>query len=112
MRGYSIGLLVAALAVGLFLHTPLLLQAGQGADPHKGGAHGPVHGQHVGALDLNSATIEELRQIPGISEATAKKIVESRPYARTDELITKKILSKAAYDNIRGHIAVSKPGAK
>jgi hypothetical protein len=38
--------------------------------------------------------------------------VESRPYARTDELITKKVLSKAAYDSIKDHIAVAKPASK
>jgi hypothetical protein len=105
-------MLAAGLAVGLLLLPASGLFAGQAADPHKGGGHGPTHGQHVGALDLNSATIEELQHIPGISEATAKKIVELRPYARTDELVTKKILSKAAYDNIREHVAVSKPGKK
>ena len=72
----------------------------------------PMHGQHMGTLDLNSASLEELRMVPGINEATAKKIVESRPYARADELITKKVLSKAAYDSIKDHIAVTKPAGK
>jgi hypothetical protein len=38
--------------------------------------------------------------------------VENRPYARTDELITKKVVSKAAYDSIKEHIAVTKPAGK
>jgi DNA uptake protein ComE-like DNA-binding protein len=71
-----------------------------------------MHGQHVGTLDLNSASLEELRMVPGVNEATAKKIVDNRPYARADELVTKKVLSKAAYDNIKEHIAVTKPAGK
>jgi hypothetical protein len=99
--------LILAVAVGALLSASPV-HAGQAANPH--GGHGaPVHGQHVGALDLNNAPVDELRQIPGISEATAKKIAASRPFARTDELITKKILSKAEYDKIREHVAVTKP---
>jgi len=112
MRGSSMTFAVTALIVGALLQVPSPLFAGQAAVPPKGGQSAPTHGQHVGALDLNSASLDELRLMPGISEATAKKIVENRPYARTDELITKKILSKAAYDNIKEHIAVVKPGSK
>jgi competence protein ComEA len=112
MRGYSGMFLIAALTVGALLQAPSPLVAGQAAAPSTGGHSMPTHGQHVGTLDLNSASLEELRQVPGISEATAKKIVDNRPYARADELITKKVLSKAAYDSIKEHIAVTKPGGK
>jgi len=87
-------------------------ELGQAAAPSTGGHSASMHGQHVGTLDLNSAPIEELRQLPGVNEATAKKIVENRPYARADELVTKKVLSKAAYDSIKEHVAVTKPAGK
>ena len=111
MHGRSLILFLAALAAGILLQVPSLL-AGQAAAPPAGGHSMPMHGQHVGALDLNTASLEELRMVPGINEATAKKIVESRPYARTDELITKKVLSKTAYDSIKDHVAVTKPAGK
>jgi len=104
--------LVVALTIGALLRAPLPLLAGQAGAPPAGGHSMPMHGQHMGALDLNSASLEELRQVPGVNEATAKKIVENRPYARADELITKKVLSKAAYDSIKEHIAVTKPAGK
>jgi len=103
---------VVALAVGGFLLSPSLPFAGQAAAPPTGGHSMPMHGQHVGRLDLNSASLEELQHVPGINEATAKKIVENRPYARADELITKKVLSKPVYDGITDHITVTKPGSK
>lgn len=112
MRGYSVMFLIAALLIGTLLQAPALLYAGQAAAPPAGSHSAPTHGQHMGKLDLNSASLEELRMVPGINEATAKKIVENRPYARADELITKKILSKAAYDGVKGHIEVTKPANK
>ncbi len=85
--------------------------AGQAADPHAG-MHGmPMHGQHVGEMNINTASLEELQQLPGVDAAAAKKIMENRPYARADELITKKVLSRATFDGLKGHIA-AKPAAK
>ena len=112
MHGKRMMFLVLALTVGGFLLSPSLLFAGQAATPPMSGHSMPMHGQHVGTLDLNSASLEELKMVPGVNEATAKKIVENRPYARADELITKKVLSKPAYDNIKDHIAVTKPAGK
>lgn len=112
MQGNRMMCLVLALTVGGFLLSPSLLFAGQAAAPPMSGHSMPMHGQHVGKLDLNSASLEELQHVPGVNEATAKKIVENRPYARADELITKKVLSKAAFDSIKEHIAVSKPAGK
>ena len=112
MRRYPMMFLIAALTVGLFLQARSPLFAGQAAAPPTGGHSMPMHGQHMGTLDLNSASLEELRMVPGINEATAKKIVENRPYARADELVTKKVLSKAAFDSIKEHIAVTKPASK
>ena len=109
MRTRAMTLLAAAFVAGaLFQVAPAL--AGQAADPHAGGHAAPMHGQHVGELDINSASLEELRQLPGINEVSAKKIVENRPYVRADELITKKVLPRATFDDLKGHIA-AKPGA-
>jgi competence protein ComEA len=112
MRGHGMMILIAALSVGTLTWAAAPLFAGQAATPPMSGHSMPMHGQHVGALDLNSASLEELRMVPGVNEATAKEIVENRPYARADELITKKVLSKAAYDRIKEHVAVTKPAGK
>jgi competence protein ComEA len=55
-------------------------------------------------LDINSASADELKAVKGIDAADAKKIVENRPYKTKDELVEKKVVSKATYDKIKGQI--------
>jgi competence protein ComEA len=55
-------------------------------------------------LDINTASADELKAVKGIGEADAKKIVENRPYKTKDELVEKKVVSKATYDKIKGQI--------
>ncbi len=114
MRKNRIGIIIVSFAVVALLQSPLGLreataQHSHGAPNDANAPGSTMHGGHTGTLDLNTAPLAELQQLPGVNEATAKKIVENRPYARADELITKKILSKPAYDSLKGHITVTKP---
>ena len=51
-------------------------------------------------IDINSATTEQLKTLPGINDAYAQKIVEGRPYRVKTDLVRKSIIPQAAYNKI------------
>jgi competence protein ComEA len=98
---YLIALLVA-LAFALGAGTTLA-SAQPPKDPAKPQPKAPPAAKKE-PLDINSASADELKAVKGIGEADAKKIVENRPYKTKDELVEKKVVSKATYDKIKDQI--------
>jgi len=100
MKRLIVLLVVALFSTGLLTAPAVWAQAPKTAPaPAKSDTKAMGH-----VLDLNSASEADLKMIPGIGDAYAKKIVENRPYKRKDELVQKKVVPQATYDKIKDHV--------
>lgn len=70
-----------------------------------GSATGSVAGVSVQTkVNINTASQTELEALPGIGPVTASKIISDRLYGSVDELLTKKVVSKAVFEKIKDAI--------
>ena len=58
------------------------------------------------AVDLNTASKEELLSLKGIGTAKAEAIIAARPFTSTDEIKKVKGIGEGIYNNIKDEIIV------
>jgi competence protein ComEA len=52
-------------------------------------------------LDINTATPEQMKALPGMGNAYVQRIVAGRPYTAKNQLATRGIIPQAEYERIR-----------
>jgi DNA uptake protein ComE-like DNA-binding protein len=92
-------LLAAALLIAV---TPVFTQA-QAPKPEAATA------ATAAPLDINTATADQLKALPGIGDAYSKRIIDGRPYTAKNQLVTRGILPQATYNKIKDQIIASHP---
>ena len=95
--------LLALIASTLFAVLPAVaLQTKPAAKPAAAAASSTL-------VDINSATKDQLKALPGIGDAYSQKIIDGRPYAMKTQLRAKKIIPEATYEKIAAMIIAKQP---
>lgn len=56
-------------------------------------------------IDINTASQSELDSLPGVGPVTSGKIIQNRPYAAIEDLVSKKVVSSKVFDQIKAKIS-------
>lgn len=96
---------LVAVAFALTSASPVLAQSKSKEPAAKSDKAGAA--PKAAPLDINSASENDLKALPGIGDAYAKKIVDGRPYKRKDELVKKKVIPQATYDKIKDQVVAT-----
>ncbi|HEY2747485.1 MAG TPA: helix-hairpin-helix domain-containing protein [Polyangia bacterium] len=64
-----------------------------------------------GLVDINSANTDQLKQLPGVDDTLAGKIIAGRPYTGKDQLLKQKLVDKDEYAKLRPLIVAKQPKA-
>ncbi|PIZ98145.1 MAG: transporter, partial [Candidatus Levybacteria bacterium CG_4_10_14_0_2_um_filter_35_8] len=59
---------------------------------------------NTGAINVNSASAQELDSLPGIGPVTAEKIISGRSYTSINDLLEKKVVSEKVFNQIKDKI--------
>lgn len=63
-------------------------------------------GSTGGKININTGSSSDLDRLPGVGPVTAGKIIDGRPYASVDELLSKKSVTKSVFEKIKDSVTI------
>ena len=97
--------------MGAGLALALLMSVHLYAAPHSaisGAQAGPAM-TAMAPVDINTATADQLKAVPGIGDAYAKKIIQNRPYSSKHQLVSKGVMPAGVYAKVKDKLVASHP---
>jgi len=67
-------------------------------------AKGPPVTKRPAPIDINSASRDQLKTLPGIGDAEANRIISGRPYHSTADLAERGVIPTGVYVSLKGRI--------
>jgi DNA uptake protein ComE-like DNA-binding protein len=58
----------------------------------------------VDKVDINTASMDELLRVPGMTRTWAARIIRYRPYRAKNDLLDRGVMPSQVYDRIKDHI--------
>ena len=103
--------LLRLLAVSVLATSVVAFAASVAGAQSPSAAHPRVpRAQSTGApLDLNTATPQQLKSLPGFGDAYVHRVIAGRPYSAKNQLVTRGVLPQSAYDKISSSIVAHRP---
>ena len=106
-----------SLTSGLLLGTSLAQAAEEAkqaakpatTQPAKAAPKATVPAKKPKPVDINSASVEQLKAVPGVDEARAEKIIKNRPYPTRAYLVTREVYSQEDYYKIKDYFVAAPP---
>ncbi|MDE1175960.1 MAG: helix-hairpin-helix domain-containing protein [Edaphobacter sp.] len=95
------------LALALLFTLPMAIVAQSPGKPSSAAA-----ATSASKLDINTATVDQLKAFPGIGDAYSKRIIDGRPYTAKNQLVSRGVLPENVYNKIKDSIIASKPVKK
>src|SRR5215831_695820 len=64
--------------------------------------------ERTAPLDLNSAPLRRLEELPGITPSMARRIADGRPYESPHDLVDRGILTQHEFDRVEDRLTVER----